>query len=124
VVAEGAIGGESAAGAVQLPDRVHLIAVVACLFREPAATYTANVADAPFYEMKGLFVTPGATYDGPQITKTALGSKVNLKARIYNYSLANFPAGSVMHVQFYAQPWGIGEFASVPGNPSELPSTA
>jgi hypothetical protein len=80
----------------------------------------ANVADAPFYEMKGLFVTPGESFDGPQITKTALGTKVNLRARIYNYSLANFPAGAVMRVQFYAQPWGDGEFTSVPNNPSEF----
>jgi hypothetical protein len=70
--------------------------------------------------MKGLFVTPGGTFEGPQITQTALGTKVNLRARIYNYSLANFPAGAAMHVQFYAQPWGDGEFASLPGNPSEF----
>ena len=84
----------------------------------PQQPTPANVADAPFYEMKGLFVTPGDTVDGPQITSTTLGSKVNLKARIYNYSLASFPAGSVMHVQFYAQPWGLGEFAGLPGNPN------
>jgi hypothetical protein len=34
--------------------------------------------------------------------------------------LANLPAGSTLHVQFYAQPWGIGEFASVPGNPNQF----
>lgn len=86
----------------------------------PQQPTPANVADAPFYEMKGLFVTPGTTWSGPQITQTSLGSKVNLRARIYNYSLANLPAGSTLHVQFYAQPWGIGEFASLPGNPNQF----
>jgi hypothetical protein len=79
-----------------------------------------NVADASFYLMKGLFVTPGDTNDGPTITNTALGSKVNLRARVYNYSLANFPANTTIHVQFYAQPWGTGAFASQPGNPSQF----
>ncbi len=73
-----------------------------------------SVADASFYYMKGLFVTPGGTTKGPQITSTTLGQKVNLRARIYNYSLANFPAGTVTHVQFYAQPWDsqLGQFTS------------
>jgi hypothetical protein len=73
-----------------------------------------SVADAAFYYMKGLFVTPGGTSQGPQITSTTLGQKVNLRARIYNYSLANFPAGTVMRVQFYAQPWNsqLGQFTS------------
>lgn len=74
-----------------------------------------SVADASFYYMKGLFVTPGGTTDGPQITSTTLGQKVNLRARIYNYSLTNFPAGTVTHVQFYAQPWDTqhGQFTSL-----------
>jgi hypothetical protein len=79
-----------------------------------------NVADASFYLMKGLFVTPGDTMDGPTITNTVLGSTVNLRARVYNYSLANFPAGTTIHVQFYAQPWGVGSFSSQPGNPSQF----
>lgn len=68
--------------------------------------------------MKGLFVTPSGTTSGPQITSTVKGNKVNLHVRVYNYSLANFPAGSTIHVQFYAQPWGTGEFASVAGQPN------
>jgi hypothetical protein len=82
----------------------------------PVTPTPANVADAVFHQMKGLFVTPGDTFDGPQITETNLGSKVNLRARIYNYSAINFPANAVMHVQFYAQPWNNGQFASVPGD--------
>lgn len=82
----------------------------------------ANVADAVFYQMKGLFVTPGTTTNGPQISSTTLGSKVNLRARIYNYSLANLPAGAIVHAQFYAQPWNgsSGEFASPQGNPNQF----
>lgn len=70
--------------------------------------------------MKGLFVTSGNTIDGSQITSTTLGSKVNLKARVYNYSLANLPTGAVLHVQFYAQPWDAGQFASDPNDPNRF----
>jgi hypothetical protein len=86
----------------------------------PVTPTPANVADAVFYQMKGLFVTPGDTFDGPQITETNLGDKVNLRARIYNYSVTNLPANAVVHVQFYAQPWDRGQFASVPGDPSRF----
>jgi hypothetical protein len=76
--------------------------------------------DASFYEMKGLFVTPGGTWNGPQITTTTLGSTVNLQARIYNYSLKNYPSGSTLHVQFYAQPWALGQFVAASGNPNQF----
>ena len=42
--------------------------------------------------MKGLFVTPGTTPGGPQITSTSQGQTVTLQARVYNYSLENMPA--------------------------------
>ena len=73
----------------------------------PASGAPAGIAGAAFYQMKGLFVTPFTTHGGggPQITSTVVGSKVTLAARVYNYSLANFPANSALHVQFYAQPW-------------------
>jgi len=88
----------------------------------PEAPTPANVADAVFYQMKGLFVTPGGSTNGPQMENTVKGNTVTLRARIYNYSLVNFPAGSYAHVQFYAQPWNpeLGEFASVPGNPNQF----
>jgi hypothetical protein len=86
----------------------------------PVIPNPQNVADEVFYQMKGFFVTPGDTFDGPQISETSLGSKVNLRARVYNYSVANFPAGAVMHVQFYAQPWDEDQFASAPGNSSQF----
>jgi hypothetical protein len=85
-----------------------------------------SVADASFYYMKGLFVTPGGTTDGPQITSTTLGQKVNLRARIYNYSLTSFPAGTVTHVQFYAQPWDTqhGQFSSLSAGAGASPLTS
>ena len=86
----------------------------------PVIPNPQNVADEVFYQMKGLFVTPGDTFDGPQISETSLGSKVNLRARVYNYSVANLPPNTVMHVQFYAQPWDEDQFASAPGNPSQF----
>jgi len=84
-----------------------------CVAGTPSGTTApAAIADDGFYQMKGLFVTPGGTFDGPQITSTTLGSKVNLRARVYNYSLQNFPSTATLHVQFYAQPWGAGQFAT------------
>lgn len=65
----------------------------------------ANIATDPFYQMKGLFVTPGTSAEGPQITRVTAGDTVTLRARVYNYSLANLPAGSTVHMRFYAQPW-------------------
>jgi hypothetical protein len=73
---------------------------------------SAGYQDAPFYQMKGLFVTPGGTTNGPQISSATLGSQVNLRVRVYNYSLANFPAGSTLNVQFYAQPFAFGVFTA------------
>jgi hypothetical protein len=78
----------------------------------PASSAPAAIADDGFYEMKGLFITPGGTFNGPQIINTTLGSKVNLRVRVYNYSLKNFPPTATLHVQFYAQPWGDGQFAT------------
>jgi len=88
----------------------------------PEPPTPANVADTVFYQMKGLFITPGGSTTGPQMQNTVKGNEVTLRARIYNYSLANFPAGSYAHVQFYAQPWNpeLGEFASVPGSPGQF----
>jgi hypothetical protein len=83
-----------------------------CTAATPGGPAPAAIADDGFYEMKGLFVTPGGTFNGPQITNATLGSKVNLRARVYNYSLQNFPATATLHVQFYAQPWGAGQFAA------------
>ncbi len=78
----------------------------------------AVVADASFYQMKGLFVTPGTTANGPQITTATQGDTVTLRVRVYNYSLAGMPSGTTVRVQFYAQPWDAttGQFQSQAGN--------
>jgi hypothetical protein len=72
----------------------------------------ANVADASFYQMKGLFIMPGTATTGPTTTLATLGDTVTLQARVYNYSLANMAANTTVHVRFYAQPWDttIGQF--------------
>jgi hypothetical protein len=79
-----------------------------------------NVAEASFYQMKGLFVTPGASSNGPQIVMASTGDTVTLRARVYNYSLAAMPADTSVNVQFYAQPWDpvSGTFQHAPNNPN------
>ncbi len=88
-----------------------------CTPRAQAPT-PANVAVALFYQMKGLFVTPGTTTDGPTTARATQGDTVTLRTRVYNYSLANMPADAQVRVQFYAQPWNAtrGRFFSQPGN--------
>jgi hypothetical protein len=83
-----------------------------CTTVTPNSPAPLAISDDEFYEMKGLFITPGSTFNGPQIMNTTLGSKVNLRVRVYNYSLKNFPSTATLHVQFYAQPWGAGQFAT------------
>jgi hypothetical protein len=76
-----------------------------------------NVTDALFYQMKGLFVTPGTSLGGPTTTMARLGDTVTLQARVYNYSLMNMSADTTVHVRFYAQPWDAtgGSFAAGSG---------
>jgi hypothetical protein len=76
-----------------------------------------NVTDAPFYQMKGLFVTPGTSAGGPTTTLATLGDTLTLQARVYNYSLASMPPDTEVHVRFYAQPWDAttGQFAGGSG---------
>jgi hypothetical protein len=76
-----------------------------------------NVSDALFYQMKGLFVTPGTSLGGPTTTMATLGDTVTLQARVYNYSLMNMSDDTTVHVRFYAQPWDStqGQFAAGSG---------
>jgi hypothetical protein len=76
----------------------------------------ANVARALFYQMKGLFVTPGTTTEGPATDQAVQGDKVTLRARVYNYSLKNMPPGTKVRVHFYAQPWSVADGQFLPGN--------
>ncbi len=86
-----------------------------CLPISPGTT-TVNCAtlNAPnsdiwlseFHWMKGLLITPAdANGEGPQINEATAGDSVMLELRVYNYSLADMPAGSSVVVQFYGQPW-------------------
>jgi len=54
-----------------------------------------------FYSMRGFFITsadnPGA---GPQLGFARAGDKLDLAVRVYNYSLAQMPAGTMVHVRF------------------------
>ena len=67
---------------------------------------TATSAGCEFYFMKGLYITPAsANGHGPQITQAPAGESLQLQARVYNYSLADMPAGTAVHVRFYGQQW-------------------
>jgi hypothetical protein len=76
-----------------------------------------NVTDAPFYWMKGLFITPGTSTTGPATTLATAGDTVTLQARVYNYSLKNMETDTTVHVRFYAQPWdkATGQFTAGSG---------
>lgn len=69
-------------------------------------------SDAPFYQMKGLFVRPAGETSGPTITSATLGDEVSLQLRVYNYSLTEMQAGSSVKAQLYAQPWVGAQFAT------------
>lgn len=62
-----------------------------------------------FHSMRGFFITnalsPG---QGPQLGKATAGDKLQLEARVYNYSLKPMPVGSKVHARFYLQPWDTG----------------
>jgi hypothetical protein len=70
---------------------------------------SANAADPAgneFYFMKGLYITPASANGlGPQLTQTTAGESIQLQARVYNYSLADMPVGTAVHVRFYGQQW-------------------
>ena len=70
------------------------------------AANSSDPADSEFYWMKGLFITPASSNgQGPQITQATAGDQIQLQARVYNYSLADMPGGSTVHVRFYVQQW-------------------
>ena len=65
-----------------------------------------NPADSQFYYIKGLFITAAEAHGtGPQVTFATVGDQLLLQARVYNYSLVNMPAGTLVRVQFYGQEW-------------------
>ena len=65
-----------------------------------------NPVGSEFYYMKGLYITPAsANGQGSQITIAPVGESLQLQARVYNYSLADMPSGTTVHVRFYGQAW-------------------
>ena len=58
-----------------------------------------------FYHMKGLFI--GQASDdpnhSPMISVATAGDRLRLQARVYNFSVADMPAGSSVHVRFFGQ---------------------
>jgi hypothetical protein len=59
-----------------------------------------------FHFMRGFFITssqsPGK---GPQLGSAKAGDQLALQTRVYNYSLKQMSADTVVHVRFYGQPW-------------------
>ncbi len=70
-------------------------------FRAPKNPWLSS-----FHQMRGFFISnansPG---QGPQLEQAQAGDVLTLQARVYNYSLAQMPSGSKVHVRFYFQPW-------------------
>ncbi|MDQ2773918.1 MAG: hypothetical protein M3Y57_03165 [Acidobacteriota bacterium] len=57
-----------------------------------------------FYWMKGLYITPvGAGGMGPQRQETSVDQPLDLRARVYNYSLVDVPSQAQVRVEFYGQ---------------------
>lgn len=72
---------------------------------------------ADFLKMKGFFINPASALpgQGPQMTMAVEGTKLRLAARIYNYSLADLPAGATVKVRFYAHQLATDGNAWTPG---------
>jgi hypothetical protein len=95
-------------------------------FTQPCAEPSnCDVVGNWFYWMKGFFITPAdANGNGPQLTTATDGDQLQLSARIYNYSLAAMPPGSVAHVRFYRQQWNgtklVANTAKLVGETTQL----
>jgi hypothetical protein len=69
-------------------------------------TPQTDIWTSEFHWMKGLLITPAdANGQGPQTEQATAGNKILLQARVYNDSLADMPADSLIVVRFYGQPW-------------------
>lgn len=81
------------------------------------ATFNQRDVNAPpeddaFYQMKGVFITE-LNAQGPQLSFATAGDQVQIKVRVYNFSLADMPSNTNVHVQIYGQ---IFKDASLFGN--------
>jgi len=73
---------------------------------------TSGLWTDEFYHMRGFFITPqlegaqpGVSAGGKQLHQATAGDQLVLQARVYNYSLAEMPPGTTLHVAFYGQEW-------------------
>jgi hypothetical protein len=58
-----------------------------------------------FHFMRGFFISSGVSPgQGPQLEQAKAGDVLTLQTRVYNYSLADMPAGTEVHVRFYFMP--------------------
>jgi hypothetical protein len=66
----------------------------------------SDPANDPFHFLRGFFIS-SANFpnQGPQLEYVNAGDQVNLSVRVYNYSLADMPPGTFVHVRFYYMPW-------------------
>lgn len=78
---------------------------------------------SPSLFLQGFFVSnaepnqdPTKLGTGPNLTTASAGTKLNLQVRVYNFSFAQLPAGTNVHVQFYGMPWDISQ--NIPAGPS------
>ena len=70
-----------------------------------------NPWNSNFLSMHGFFITPADNPGaGPQLQVATAGDQLDLAVRVYNYSLAAMPAGSTVHVRFYAMPWDVQNY--------------
>ncbi len=68
---------------------------------DPSEPWTSQ-----FYWMKGLLITPSDSKGaGPQLMRLREEEEVDLRVRVYNYSLTEMPEGTRVHVRFYGQEW-------------------
>jgi hypothetical protein len=71
------------------------------------ATFNARDVNAPpeddaFFQMKGLFITDSGG-QGPQLSMATAGDQVQIKVRVYNFSLTDMHAETRVHAQVYGQ---------------------
>lgn len=65
------------------------------------------IVTSPFHAMRGFFITrvgdATAVPTGSQLTVAEAGDQLALWTRVYNYSMADMPAGATIRARFYGQ---------------------
>ena len=93
------------------------------ILNTPTPTVPAN---DDFHYLRGLFISSAsAPGQGPQLEQAAVGQKLSLQARVYNYSLASMSAGTQAMAAFYVAPWDADNApgqAVLVGTPVKVPA--